>query len=88
MQYKFPKKLVKGLIKSRPNRFIMLVEINGKLEKCHCPSTGKIGNIEFKNILCLLSKSDSKNRKTKYTVEAIYPEKEILVGINPKPTLI
>ena len=82
MKYLFEETLIPGLIKSRPNRFIMLVEINGSVEKCHCPSTGKIGNIDFKDIPCLLSRSNSKTRKTKYTVEAIYPEKEILIGIN------
>lgn len=79
MKYFFDEKLIPGLIKSRPNRFIMFVEINGKTEKCHCPSTGRIGNVE---IPCLLSKSKNKDRKTAYTVEAIYPEKNICVGIN------
>lgn len=60
----------------------MLVEINGKIEKCHCPSTGRIGNIEFKDIPCLISKSKSNVRKTNYTVEAISPKKGILIGIN------
>jgi len=82
MKYLFEKKLVRGLIKSRPNRFIMMVEMDGKIEKCHCPSTGRIGNIEFKDVPCLLSESKSKIRKTKYTVEAVYPEKNLCVGIN------
>ncbi len=81
MKYLFDKGLIEGLIKSRPNRFIMLVEIKGKLEKCHCPSTGRIGNIEFKDVRCLLSTSTSNLRKTKYTVEAIYFD-NLLIGIN------
>jgi len=81
-KYLFEKELISGLIKSRPNRFIMLVEIHGKIEKCHCPSTGRIGNIEFKDILCLLSISKNNARKTKYTVEAIILEKNRIVGIN------
>ena len=81
-KYIFPEKLTKGLIKSRPNRFIMLVKIKGKLEKCHCPSTGRIGNIEFKNIPCLVSRSENPRRKTKYTVEAISPKPKLWVGIN------
>jgi sugar fermentation stimulation protein A len=48
----------------------MNVEIDGKIEKCHCPTTGKVGNIVFRDIPCLLSKSDNSNRKTPYTVEA------------------
>ena len=80
-KYLFSSQLISGLIKSRPNRFIMLVEIKDKLIKCHCPSTGRIGNIEFKNIPCLLSKSKNKNRKTPYTVEAIIVDK-LIIGIN------
>jgi len=60
----------------------MLVEINGKIKKCHCPSTGKIGNIEFKDTPCLLSKSKITTRKTNYTVEAISPSSKMWVGIN------
>lgn len=82
MKYTFEKPLIEGLIKERPNRFIMLVEIDGDVQKCHCPTTGKIGAIEFKDVPCLLSESDDPSRKTKYTVEAIYPEKNVCVGIN------
>jgi sugar fermentation stimulation protein A len=67
---KFEQQLIGGLIKSRPNRFIMNVEIDGKIEKCHCPTTGKVGNIIFQDIPSLLSKSVNVNRKTPYTVEA------------------
>lgn len=83
-EYRFAETLIKGLIKSRPNRFIMMVEIDGVVEKCHCPSTGRIGNIDFKDIPCLLSRSDSAKRKTNYTVEAIYPvtKNDTIVGIN------
>jgi sugar fermentation stimulation protein A len=71
MIYKFQKPLIEGVISSRPNRFLMNVDINNKTNLCHCPSTGRIGNIIFKDIPCLLSKSENKLRKTKYTVEAI-----------------
>lgn len=38
---------------------------------CHCPTTGRIGDIDVKNIACLLSKSSDPKRKTPYTVEAV-----------------
>ena len=63
--------LVEGLIKARPNRFIMHVQLGKKLLKCHCPVTGKIGNLQFSNISCLLSMSKNPERKTPCTVEAI-----------------
>lgn len=71
MVYKFQPKLSEGLIKSRPNRFIMMVAFRGKLIKCHCPSTGRIGNLTFRNVPCLLSRATSEKRATSYTVEAI-----------------
>jgi len=69
--FKFEEELREGLVLSRPNRFIMMVKIGNEIVKAHCPSTGRIGNIVFKNIPCLFSTSDDKKRKTNYTVEAI-----------------
>lgn len=69
--YLFPEELTEGLIRSRPNRFIMMVQMGKRTVKCHCPTTGRVGDIIFKNVPCLLSKSWRKERKTKYTVEAI-----------------
>jgi sugar fermentation stimulation protein A len=87
MKYLFKEPLEEGLIKARPNRFIMNVLIAGKVEKCHCPSTGRIGNISFEDIPCLVSRSKDPERKTRYTVEAFsldepqVPEKD-WIGIN------
>jgi len=73
--YLFKSRLLEGLIISRPNRFIMMVELDGRVVRCHCPSTGRIGDIKFENIPCLLSRPEKSSgsipRKTAYTVEAI-----------------
>ncbi len=87
MFYKFEEELEESVIVDRPNRFIMEIMIDGKKEKAHCPSTGRIGNFDFKNTPCLVSKSNNKTRKTKFTVEAIssqIPEKKNKkwIGIN------
>lgn len=66
----FANRLEEGVIKARPNRFVMLVEVHGKIVKCHCPSTGRIGSIRFVDVPCLLSKSADAKRKMPYTVEA------------------
>lgn len=85
-QYTFKEPLIEGTIVGRPNRFIMLVVLNGKKIFAHCPSTGRIGNIVFDNVPCLLSKADNSKRKTKYTVEAIWlndlTSKNKWIGIN------
>jgi len=85
-KYIFSDRLVEGLIKSRPNRFIMEVEVDGTLCRCHCPVTGRIGSIRFEDIPCLLSKG-GEGRKTPYTVEAISldapgKKKKEWIGIN------
>jgi sugar fermentation stimulation protein A len=81
MRYKFSKPLIEGTIKSRPNRFIFMVDINGTVQKCHCPTTGRIGEIKFDNVPCLLSEN-APGRFTKYTVEAISSDRKSWLGIN------
>lgn len=68
---KFLSPLIEGVILSRKWQFIIFAEINGKECRCHCPCTGRIGNIDIAGRPCLLLKSNDKNRKTQYTVEAI-----------------
>ena len=81
--YKFEQELQIGEIISRPNRFIMNVRIGEDVVKCHCPTTGKIGNISLAGLPCLLSSSTDKNRKTLHTVEAISVDNTVSwAGIN------
>jgi sugar fermentation stimulation protein A len=70
-KYRFKTPLERGKILCRLNRFIMRVEKGGEVFRCHCPSTGKIGNITLDGLPCLLSPSSTAARKTAYTVEAI-----------------
>jgi sugar fermentation stimulation protein A len=76
--------LKEGRIVSRPNRFIMMVRAGGRTMKCHCPTTGRIGDIELSGLPCLYSTSADPKRKTAHTVEAIStsPSKSSWVGIN------
>jgi sugar fermentation stimulation protein A len=64
----------------------MNIDVNGNIEKCHCPTTGKIGNVVFKDVHCLLSKSENIGRKSSHTVEAFLWEYEnqckSWIGIN------
>lgn len=83
----FEPPLIEAVIRKRPNRFIMQVEVDGAIVDCHCPTTGRIGNIVLEDIPCLLSRSENTARKTPYTVEAVSIdpiEKEIKswIGIN------
>lgn len=69
--FKFKEPLIEGIILKRKSRFTIICEINGETITCHCPTTGRIGNIELSDRPCLLSKSTNPKRKTLYTVEAI-----------------
>ena len=60
-----------AVIVRRPNRFVIDVEIDGTVVACHCPTTGRIGNLILDGLPCLLSRSQNTARKTPYTVEAV-----------------
>jgi sugar fermentation stimulation protein A len=82
--YRFPKPLKRGTILARPNRFIMLVRAGGKTLRCHCPTTGRLGDFDIAGIACLYSTASNPNRKTAHTVEAISTSTsgDSWVGIN------
>jgi sugar fermentation stimulation protein A len=70
-EYVFTAPLTEGVIRKRKSQFTMSVEVNGEVSDCHCPTTGRIGNIEVNGRPCLLSRSSDHARKTPYTVEAV-----------------
>lgn len=85
LRYETP--LVEGIIEKRKSQFTIDVVIDNELVRCHCPTTGRIGNIDLSGIPCLLSKSTDPKRKTPYTVEAVsldLPEskEKAWIGIN------
>lgn len=84
MKYLFENPLIEGKIIRRKSQFTLDVEIDGEIENVHCPTTGRIGNIDLKEIYCLLSPSDNPKRKTKYTLEAVSVNnpKNPWIGIN------
>jgi sugar fermentation stimulation protein A len=49
----------------------MLVRTGNKTLRCHCPTTGRLGDLEPSGLPCLFSTSSDETRKTGYTVEAI-----------------
>ncbi len=75
MKIKFDQKLIKSTIKSRINRFIFIIEIDGEEVEAHCPTGGIIAGIsrkDIKDLPCLVSDHGSNtSRRTRYTVEAL-----------------
>ena len=82
--FRFPQPLRMGRIISKPNRFIMLVRAGNRTLRCHCPTTGRLGDLRLSGLPCLYSTSRSKSRKTAHTVEAISssPAGNQWIGIN------
>ena len=60
-----------GRFKSRPNRFIAYVEINGEIEKVHVKNTGRCRELLTDNATVYLNKSDNSERSTAYDLVAV-----------------
>lgn len=69
--YRFAQDLQEGIILRRRNRFVMDVLLDDTVVACHCPVTGRIGDLVFDGVPCLVSATDDPRRNTAFTVEAI-----------------
>lgn len=74
--------IVKGKFLSRPNRFIALVELEGRVEKCHVKNTGRCKELLLEGATVLLERADENSgRKTLYDLVAVY-KGDMLVNID------
>lgn len=60
-----------GVFRSRPNRFIAEVEIDGKTEICHVKNTGRCHELLIPGAKVYLNQSDNPGRVTKYDLVAV-----------------
>ena len=69
-------KIIKGIFKDRPNRFIAHVEIEEKLETVHVKNTGRCKELLIPGCTVILedfrNRSGYENRKTKFDLIAVY----------------
>lgn len=61
-----------GVFVERPNRFIILAEYKNDIVICHCPNTGRMGELLIPGVKLILEKSTNPNRKTNFSVVAVY----------------
>ena len=61
-----------GIFRSRPNRFIAEVEINGKVEVCHVKNTGRCKELLRPGATVYVNYVDSPSRSTKYDLAAVH----------------
>jgi len=71
---------IKAIFKSRPNRFIAEVEIDGNLEIAHVPNTGRCRELLIEGVNVYLLPSNNPKRKTKYSLHFV-ENKGVLVSI-------
>lgn len=76
------KNIKKGIFKTRLNRFIAIVNIEGNDETVHVKTTGRCKELLIPGCRVILSQSDNTARKTKYDLIAVYKQGLGLVNID------
>lgn len=69
MEYKNTRE---AIFLKRPNRFIAIVIIDGEEEIVHVKNTGRCKELLIEGAKVIVEKSDNPNRKTKYSIIAVY----------------
>jgi len=68
----FFQKIVKGIFRSRPNRFIVICDIGGRTVRAYLPNPGRLWELFFPGtIIYLTRRSESYEGSTQYTVVAV-----------------
>ena len=81
--YSFDHALIRGTMLRRKSQFTALVDLDGKEVIAHIPTTNRIGDVENKDLPCLLSFHDDPKRKLKYDIQAVLlSDDDNWVGIN------
>jgi len=78
----------KGIFRSRPNRFIAEVEIDGRLERCHVKNTGRCKELLVPGAVVYLNQTDNPNRTTKYDLVAVYKGSSLVNADGLAPNLV
>jgi len=63
---------IEGQFLERPNRFLSVVMVGGRMEYAHVPNPGRIQELLFPGVTVVLKKEDNPNRKTRYTLVMVY----------------
>jgi sugar fermentation stimulation protein A len=74
-------KLYEARFVERPNRFLTLVNFEGKIVESHLPDPGRLKELLLPNARLLIKKESNPNRKTKFSTQAVYLGDQ-LISIN------
>lgn len=75
MQYE---NMTPGIFRSRPNRFIAYVEIDGVLEVCHVKNTGRCKELLIPGTKVWCQRSTNPARKTKFDLITVQKEERLI----------
>ena len=75
------KSLTPGIFRARPNRFLALVELQGELQRCHVPNTGRLGELLLPGAAVWCKKAETPGRKTAWSL-LVVKKGENLVNID------
>ena len=82
-RYSFDKPLIEGIMIKRNSQFTATVVVGEESFVAHIPTTNRIGDVENKNLPCLLSFHPEETRKLHYDIEAVLlSNDDNWVGIN------
>lgn len=79
MEYK---NITNGTFVSRTNRFIGVVDIDGKRETVHIKNTGRCKELLVRGNTVLLEKSGNPHRKTAYDLVSVYKKNDLLINMD------
>ena len=65
-------RVVEGIFKNRPNRFIAFCDVAGTVQKVHVKNTGRCRELLIPGVKVVLSISDNPSRSTAYDLIAVY----------------
>lgn len=71
------RKILPGIFRARPNRFIAHVEVEGREEVCHVKNTGRCRELLLPGVKVWLEESANPTRKTKYDLIAVEKERKV-----------
>ena len=67
-----------GIFKERPNRFIAMIEIDGKERVCHVKNTGRCKELLIPGVPVFVQEAENPDRKTKFDLISVYKGKRLV----------
>ena len=78
--------LIQGKFVERPNRFITMVEVDGKIVRSHLPDPGRLKELLLPGAELLLRPApEGSERKTKYSTVMLYHEGQLISLVSVLP---